>query len=327
MKKVSIIIPVYNVAPYIEDCLRSVIRQAYDGEIECLLVDDCGQDKSMALASDLIEAYDGHVQFRILRHNRNMGLSAARNTGIRQASGDYVYFLDSDDEITPDCIRMLAAPLENAEYDFVIGGYSVAGMEHKVPKLSLPDGSSLYGKNIIKAYYERKWYMMACGKLCNLDFLRHNDLMMKEGLLHEDELWSFQLACLAKSMYVVNRESYIYKIREGSITMNSRTVEKKIIALEDIVRYMTDFILDNGIREEYASLKIFNTLNVLWKDTRNEPGGLQAAQRGRMELSRIPYLWRVRSCLTGLRKFIRNAYTLLPASFYGIYNRIIAGRR
>ncbi len=326
MKRVSIIVPVYNVEPYIESCLRSVMRQTYKGEIECLVVDDCGQDGSMALASSLIEAYSGPVQFRILRHGRNMGLSAARNTGIMNACGDYVYFLDSDDEITPDCISMLAAPLESEGYDFVIGGYKVAGVKHKVPRLSLPDGSSLYGNDIIRAYYGREWYMMVCGKLCSLDFLRRNRLMLREGLLHEDELWSFQLACLARSMHVVNMESYIYKIREGSITMNSDTGVKRILALADIVRYMTDFILEKGIRDRYACLKIFNTLNVLWKAAGTEPGSLQAIQHGRMELSRIPYSWRARSCMTGLRKFIRNAYVLLPVSFYATYNRIVAGR-
>ncbi len=65
---VSIIIPVYNVAPYIENCLKSVMRQTYTGNMECLLVDDCGSDDSMAIAERMITAYTGAIRFKILYH-------------------------------------------------------------------------------------------------------------------------------------------------------------------------------------------------------------------------------------------------------------------
>ena len=106
---VSIIIPVYNVAPYIEDCLKSVMMQTYKGEMECIIVDDCGTDDSIAIAEQMIAAYQGAIQFRMLHHERNKGLSAARNTGTIAATGDYIYYLDSDDEITEDCIEKLMA--------------------------------------------------------------------------------------------------------------------------------------------------------------------------------------------------------------------------
>ena len=97
--KLSIIIPVYHVAPYIEDCLRSVMRQTYQGAMECLIVDDCGTDDSMAIAERTIATYEGPIVFQVLHHERNRGLSAARNTGTLAAKGDYLYYLDSDDEI------------------------------------------------------------------------------------------------------------------------------------------------------------------------------------------------------------------------------------
>ena len=104
---VSIIIPVYNVAPYIGDCLRSVMRQSYKGDVECILVDDCGLDESIVIAEQMIAEYDGPIQFKILHHDHNRGLSAARNTGTLQAKGDWIYYLDSDDEITEDCIEKM----------------------------------------------------------------------------------------------------------------------------------------------------------------------------------------------------------------------------
>ena len=77
---VTIIIPVYNVAPYIKDCLKSVVRQTYRGGMECLLIDDCGTDDSIAIAEKMIKTYVGPICFRIIRHESNRGLSAARNT-------------------------------------------------------------------------------------------------------------------------------------------------------------------------------------------------------------------------------------------------------
>ena len=105
--KITIVIPVYNVAPYIKDCLASVMKQTYKGEIECLLIDDCGTDNSMGVVSQVLKDYSGKIDFRIYRHKYNRGLSAARNTGIEHATGEYIYFLDSDDEITSDCMEKL----------------------------------------------------------------------------------------------------------------------------------------------------------------------------------------------------------------------------
>ena len=98
--KVSIIIPVYNVSLYIERCIKSVMSQTYQ-DIECILVNDATPDDSIAIAERLIADYNGTIQFRILNHEHNKGQSTARNTGIDASTGDYLYFLDSDDEITP----------------------------------------------------------------------------------------------------------------------------------------------------------------------------------------------------------------------------------
>lgn len=82
---VSIIVPVYNVAEYIESCVRSVMTQTYDGGLECLIFDDCGTDNSIAIAQQMIENYQGSIDFKVIHHEKNRGLSAARNTGMDAA--------------------------------------------------------------------------------------------------------------------------------------------------------------------------------------------------------------------------------------------------
>ncbi len=80
--------------------------------MECILVDDATPDNSMATVRECLKGYNGGIEFRFVGHKENRGLSAARNTGARNASGDYLYFLDSDDAITPDCIETLAGIAE-----------------------------------------------------------------------------------------------------------------------------------------------------------------------------------------------------------------------
>lgn len=215
--KITIVVPVYNVEAYIEDCLKSIAAQTYKGKLECIIVDDCTQDNSCAVIEHFIKEYKGTIEFKLLHHNVNRGLSAARNTGIDAATGEYIYFLDSDDEITPDCIELLAEPLKRTSYDFIIGDYTANGNNDEIAKLLLAEGEIINNYNIRKQFFWGQWYMMAWNKLCNLDFIRKEELFFEEGIINEDNLWSFKLSCTAKSMYVIKKGTYKYNVRRTSI--------------------------------------------------------------------------------------------------------------
>ena len=238
--KISIIVPVYNVAPYIAACLQSVMHQTCQDALECILVDDCGTDNSMEVVGEMLQSYEGPIGFKVVHHTQNRGLSAARNTGMAEATGDYVYFLDSDDEIAPDCIQCLATPLQQEAFDMVVGECRIEGGSIPGVALQLPGGTILRGKEILHAYRLQQWYMMSVNKLYRLDFLRHNALQFKEGILHEDELWTFQLACLAQSMTIISAETYIYKLRQGSITEHTLS-PRHITSLNTILAEMSSF--------------------------------------------------------------------------------------
>lgn len=219
--KVSIIIPVYNVAAYIGNCLRSVYEQTYP-QIEVVLVDDVTPDDSMEQAAPWIQKLQERYVVKILTHPVNKGLSAARNTGIKASTGDWVYFLDSDDEITPDCIALMVAEVEkHPDVDFVIGNVKFVGSTWDFPlKCSAYENGN---ENILHDYTTYKWYMMAWNRLYKKKYLLQHNLYFKEGLLHEDELYSFQVATTAKAMAAVFEETYIYKVRSvGSITAQRR---------------------------------------------------------------------------------------------------------
>lgn len=216
---ISIIIPVYNVAEWIERCLLSVCNQTYS-DIECIIVDDCTPDNSMDIVAHVLENYVGPIVFKVITHDKNQGLSAARNSGIINASGDYLYFLDSDDELYSSHDMQLFYSYVNkyGKSDFFVADYEGIGFDFHLP---IPLFDKAVGEDIFYSYIRGEWSMIACAKFIKRTFLIKNNLFFEEGLLHEDELFSFRLSFFASSMVVIKEQAYRYYMRAGSI-MNSK---------------------------------------------------------------------------------------------------------
>lgn len=241
--KVSIVIPVYNVEGYIQKCLQSVADQTFMGAIECIIVDDCGNDDSIPIVNEFIHGYRGSIVFRVIHHQSNLGVSCARNTGIKAASGDYVFFLDSDDWLSPDCIQSLSIPLNIKPYDFVIGDFEISGFERSdFSCLTLDEKEYSNREEIILGYVLGKWPLSPWNKLCRLDFLKEKNLYFSEGLIHEDNLWCFNLACEVTCFYAVRKKTYYYHIHSNSImTAPGRWAEHEMARL-----YVLNSIMEKG---------------------------------------------------------------------------------
>lgn len=232
---VSIIIPTYNVASYIIECLESVASQTYRGSLECIVVDDCGTDDSIALADNFIQHYSGKIDFRILHRQKNGGLSAARNTGLNEAKGEFVYFLDSDDYITPDCIESLVEVAKHfPKVEIVQGGIvNTKGTiiydstRFKTPQL-LEDRKDIYSKLVFGELPVSSW-----NKLIRRDFLKENSIDFYEGVIHEDVDFLYKLAAHVTSFALCPVISYCYRVqREGSIlstTNDDRSTQSRIL--------------------------------------------------------------------------------------------------
>lgn len=226
---VSIIIPVYQVSDYIERCICSVMSQSYDN-IECVIVDDATADDSIVKCERLIDEYNenfnanldgkGRIRFKILHHEVNRGLSAARNTGIGAANGEYVYFLDGDDEITVDCItKLMAISQSNTEAE-IVQGNSVMIPNDKRVKIHLDKRVplSITSNEDISTCYHKHWIpTTAWNKLIKRSFLVEHSLMFKEGLLYEDMLWMFYVVKSLKSICFCRDVTYHYYVRPDSI--------------------------------------------------------------------------------------------------------------
>lgn len=256
---VSIIVPVYNVAGYVGRCFDSIAAQTYP-HLECIFVDDCGTDASMEIVRERIATYQGSISFKIVRHEKNRGLSAARNTGVDAATGEYVYFLDSDDLITPDCIALLAEPLRERRIDFVLGNYTSGGDKAVFIPIKESDGFIVGNEEIRSRYLRGGWFMMAWNRLVNREFFLGEHLYFEEGLLHEDNLWSFQLACCAHSMCVVKVPTYVYTIRGNSIT--TAKSRKNLDALIRIADLIEKFVRERNLGDKPDVLRFI----VSWRE-------------------------------------------------------------
>lgn len=243
MELVSVIIPVYQVSDYVERCLKSVMSQTYT-DIECIIVDDASPDDSIEKCERLIAEANGRIRFKILHHEVNRGLSAARNTGTKAATGEYLYYLDSDDYISPDCIEVLMAPFkEDAGLEMVQGNCLVIrdGGEGVVY-----NGKSLHiiNNDDVRMQYlsYHHIYISVWNRLLKRSFVEENGLYCKEGIVHEDHLWMFYLMKCLQNAYLCDAITYYHPIRPGSIvtSTNKRTEGESFQNIfDDILHHLT----------------------------------------------------------------------------------------
>lgn len=214
---VSVIVPVYNVAPYLREALDSVVNQTYK-DLEIIVVDDGSTDGS----ADICKEYaDSDARIKLIQQS-NKGLSGARNTGLDIATGDLVAFVDSDDSISPLFVESLINALISSESSIAIcrcsvinssGNLNGVAASYVFPTLS----SGFYERrDAIRLLVEEKISANVCGKLFRRELL--SDVRFPEGHVYEDAVLSFKLFDKAERVVVVDESLYNYRRRTGSIT-------------------------------------------------------------------------------------------------------------
>lgn len=213
---VSYIIPVYNAAPFIERCVRSLMEQSYDN-IEYIFVDDCSTDDSVALLQNAVEAYpERREHVRIIRHDRDMGSATARNHGLDAATGDYVMFADSDDYVDADYVASMVSKAEAEQADIVYCDFYE----------TYPQGDKLirqdYGTDPVRcicSMLSRAQHGSTCNKNFLRKFLLHSRQRFVDGAdLFEDVGWNVRLlACQPRLSYLPRAFYHYVKYNSSSI--------------------------------------------------------------------------------------------------------------
>ena len=264
MMKISIIVPMYQVEQYLAICLKSITYQTMTDGVECILVDDCGSDRSLFIAKDFIEHYQGNVLFRIVEREKNGGLSAARNSGIDVASGEYVYFLDSDDEITPNCLEIMWSLVEKyGKVNLVQGAFfEDEKYANSISNIEFPEFCTCQAeiKTFLLQYLGD--IVGAQSRLINLSFLKEHHLYFEEGIIHEDNLWTFFLSKYVRTMAYCDVCTYYHRYNPNSITGNVNVI-KETIAYKHIIqtcsRSIDPFLI--GIQKEWLLNNLITVIN------------------------------------------------------------------
>jgi glycosyltransferase involved in cell wall biosynthesis len=253
---ISIIIPVYNVSRYIERCLLSVMNQSYKN-IECILVDDATPDDSMSIIKQLIASYQGEISFITISNELNQGVSAVRNQGIKKATGEFIYFLDGDDELPPDSLKILSESILRHKAEIAVGNMPVIGANpNSLPSLHIKEEIFWTNEAVFSSYLKKKWYDMAWNKLIKKTALDRLEEPFKPGIIHgEDSLFSFRLACKSYSVVIVPETTYYYHIHSTSIT-RQRT-KKNVESIYSVINEMIQLSCRENLFDSYKELPVY----------------------------------------------------------------------
>lgn len=224
--KISVLVPVYNAGKYIDRCARSLFRQTYN-EIEFVFVNDCTPDNSIEILRQVLEEYPSRQsQTKIISHDSNRGVAAARNTLLDNAVGDYVLWVDADDFIEGNAVEILVAKAEATGADIVC--FNTAWYTKASGIRMMPENSSSTPVDFIQDVMNGKISPVLWGRLMRLSLFREHNVKFVEGLnMGEDLMVLIEAAYYANA--IANEKSLLYYQEVGNYDSLSRSYSPKSV--------------------------------------------------------------------------------------------------
>ena len=242
MDRITVIIPVYNIAIYISRCLDSVLKQTYQ-ELEIIAVNDGSTDGSL----EILNSYALLDKRVVVIDKENGGVTSCRKTGVERANGEYVFFLDGDDWLELDTLERLYKVAKERDADVVVGDIYKSFGDRDVP-YKADSFFSLGSKEYIYQLAIGKQYWCLCMKLLKTDIVKRMNI--PDGLsMAEDMTGMLQLAYFAGTIAKCDYYGYHYYQRQGAST-KTPTKKHAIDALQ-AAEYVTNFLKEQGAYEEY----------------------------------------------------------------------------
>ena len=249
MVKFSIIVPVYNVEKYIDQCLKSILKQTFK-DYEVIIVNDGSPDNSQ----DIIDIYvKKDKRFKSFR-KKNGGLSSARNYGVTKAKGEYLVFVDSDDDINKDLLMELNKEIELNKVDVIKYGINIIDNENKIEISEL--FHNITGEEAFSKLIKESLFVTAWSYAYRRKYWLDNEFKYAEGRIHEDYGLTPYVVICASSVSSIDIAGYNYYIRDNSI-MSSNDEAKLIKKNEDcLVQFdnLINLIDDTSISNESKNL-------------------------------------------------------------------------
>lgn len=295
MPLVSINIPVYKCENYILRCLESVKNQTYKN-LEVTLINDQTPDQSVQIAEEFIQKYD-LKNWKIIHLEKNSGLSVVRNKGIDTAQGKYLYFLDSDDEITADCIEKMVEIAEKEKVQMTISQIECEKAIDGKKSFCLgkiKESKSIRGnEKVFRAFSQGRIISSAVNKLFLVDFFKQNKIYFVPGLFAQDELWTFHTCLQLESVAYQTDVTYTYFLHDQSVIHNrgkrhfdnwftigqyidkalkeEKSKERKRLILQYLIKYKNTTLIMNWRaqkseelwKESYSNYKKISSLSLI----------------------------------------------------------------
>lgn len=245
---ISIVIPVYNVEKYLDECIQSVINQTYKN-LQILLINDESTDSSY----DICYKYSKQDDRIQIINKKNGGSASARNVGIDKATGEYIYFLDSDDYIKETTIEEVVNYMKNNNLDLCYFSADVI-----IEDNDLTWNKEMYKKNhyytpndgvtILKRLIDNNEYSCQnCMFISKLSLIKYNNLKYTEGYIYEDNYFAFMLALYSQKSGVLNKSFYIRRIRKGSIMTENLVLKRRINSYKAVLNDFDNIKTDKKI--------------------------------------------------------------------------------
>lgn len=260
MPLISVVIPVYNVAAWLPTCIESLLKQNFS-DYEIILVDDGSTDGESSAICDLYT--EQYPQLISTIHQPNGGLGAARNTGLKHAHGEYLFFLDSDDYIAAETLAELAQQIEKHHSDIYLFGMII-------------ERNGVIGETLIDALPYDKVFTMAeqpdlllvaptaCCRIWKRELFINSGIRFPGRVWYEDIRTTLKLYALAQSVVCLNKAYYYYQIRDNSI-MQSKNIDRNseiMDALDDVLNYFERNSLSEQYHDELCYLTLDHVLAV-----------------------------------------------------------------
>jgi len=246
----SIIIPVYNVEKYLRECVDSILCQKFK-DYEVILVNDASPDNCGKICD---EYANSNTRIKVIHHERNQGLSMARNSGIREAISKYLLFLDSDDFFIGENLTAIHEKLqENPDVDIVF--LSACSFDDSksncilTPYRKLSENDFQYKSSaeiMAKILSSHLYNPSAWSKLIKRTLITQNNIFFKEGILGEDLPWTFELLLKIESCLVCETDHYAYRMRPGSISRSRASIHNNFRDLMTFISEWSEYCKDES---------------------------------------------------------------------------------
>ena len=254
MVKVSVIVPIYNVEKYIEDCAKSLFQQTLN-DIEYIFVNDCTPDNSIKILKEVLDAYpERKNQVKIVNLEVNSGQAAARKRGVSEATGDFIIFCDGDDWVDKNMYQRLYDCAIQHNYDFVRCLFSRVSEGHQALCKLIPPESYANKKQLLSYLIRSSDFSSTCDKLVRRNVVFSQQFVYPKDNMCEDLVYVLQYVLNAKSIGYINESFYYYRQNESSIShvLETEHICRKALQISTNVELLQTILAKSNLKANFV---------------------------------------------------------------------------